>query len=187
MANPRRKSIALEAPQTIEAATDLAGRYIGLLIEAEKMRLDADAHIAAIEKARDEFVKPIEQAMKDMFGQLRAWWAVAEPAMTSGKRKSILLAGAVLGKRMSTPRLSLGNKKPDFVIGALDEAQLDDFIRVRKSLDKPALLKALAMEGPDAEALAVIGLRRVQAEEFFIDRAGDPAPVEIVPHAEEEA
>lgn len=186
-AAPRRKAPRLLAPQTIEEATALLGRYIDGLTEIESLRADADVHIAAIQSARDQVVKPIEEALKDMFRQLRAWWAVAAPAITDGKRKSVEIAGALIGERRAPPKLSLGNKKPEDVIDALLYAQMFDFVRVKDSLDKPALLKALADATSDlAVALRHLGLDRVQADEFFIDRAArEPADPETVPTGED--
>ena len=61
--------------------------------------------IAAIMAARDGFVAPLDQRAKDIFKQLRAWWGVAAPALTEGKRKSVIIAGCKIGERTSTPAL----------------------------------------------------------------------------------
>jgi phage host-nuclease inhibitor protein Gam len=177
-ARPRRKAPKLAAPQTIEEATALLGDYAAKLTKAAKIRADADASIAAIQAARDEFLKPLEEGMKDLFRQLRAWWAVAGPAITEGKRKSAEIAGCIVGERTTTPKLALGNRKAeDWIADLLDDPDLTDFVRVKEELDRQALIKAIGDPKHAAnDKLLILGLRRSQTDEFFIDRAAEKAP-----------
>lgn len=56
------------------------------------------------------------------------------------------------------------------VVAILDQKR-PDFIRVVKSVDKEALLAARSLMKP--EDLAVLGLRVIQSEEFFVDPKKD--------------
>ena len=193
----RRKAVAQPAPQTIEEAAQLAGRYGGFLTSIEQLRADADAAIAQIEATRDAAIAPIEEEAKGIFLQLRAWWAVAGPTLTEGKRKSHELAGVVLGVRTTPPSLSTGKMKAPDAIAALLRLAVDRMkkkdlgrrllvlVRVKRELDRPAILKELASEdlGP---LLRDAGFAPKQKEEFFIDRAAKEAPaVEEVREAAE--
>jgi phage host-nuclease inhibitor protein Gam len=195
----RRKAPRQLAPQTIEEATTLLGRYSEILTSVETLRADADAAIAQIEAVRDTLVAPIEEEAKSIFLQLRAWWGVAGGELTEGKRKSHELAGCVLGERTTPPSLAIGKMKTAEAVAALyrravelrDEAEqraeaaaeadrIRKLVRTKMELDKPAILRELASNdlGPTIVAL---GFSSRQKEEFFIDRAAPkPAAVEEV-------
>lgn len=179
----RRKAPKQDAPQTMEQATDMLARYIGIVNEIERLRLDADTAIATIEAARDAALKPMEEGAKDLFRQLRAWWAVAGDAITEGKRKSAEIAGCLIGVRTTTPALKLpkGMKEVDAVdwLLSLRWAGARALLRIKESLDKPAILKLLGTEA--GAILARKGFVASQREEFFIDRAAPkPADPEMV-------
>lgn len=205
----RRKALRQTAPQTIEEATELLGRYAGIITEIERLRADADASIAAIQAARDGFVAPLEQAAKELFLQLRAWWGVAGEMLTEGKRKSCELAGCILGVRTTPPSLKMPAKDEEAAL-ILQNAGFADFLRVKLSVDKPAVLKVLSA-GQELESLRnqaandaarelideieariarlrELGFKPKQKEEFFIDRAApkpaNPEEVEIAEAAE---
>ena len=199
----RRKAVAQQAPQTIEEAADLAGRYAGMLTEVERLRAEADASIAQIEAARDGFIAPIEEEAKGLFLQLRAWWSVAGATLTEGKRKSYELAGCVLGVRTTPPSLKMPGKD-EVAAGLLVGEGLNGFVTVKLSVDKRAVLRELTalpqmreqlddkIQGFDegmalltrieeAEKAIRLGFAPKQKEEFFIDRAAPkPANPEIV-------
>lgn len=166
----RRKSTKLDAPQTMEEATALLFEHLDLARRAETLRADADASIAQIEGVRDALLGPVEEALKASFLQLRTWWTANRLELTDGKRKSIELAGALIGERTTPPSLKL---ERGLTLGTLVEKLLaagwDDLIRVKRSADKPAILKRLA--GDHAREVAAIGVSIHQADEFFIDRA----------------
>lgn len=188
MASPRRKTPALEAPQTIESATALLGRYAELLTGCEQIRADADVSIAAIQAARDALVKPLEEECKDIFRQLSRWWAVAGVAMTEGKRKSVDIAGCTIGIRTATPSLKLpkGSKEDDIVTWLRDLADsgylwASTLLRVKYNLEKPELIKVLRLSSPSTAGKFLIdkGMSVAQPDQFFIDRAkSEPAPAD---------
>jgi phage host-nuclease inhibitor protein Gam len=183
----RRKAARLEAPQTIEEVTSLLADYADIITGVEELRADADSSIAAIQAERDRMVAPLEERAKDIFRQLRAWWAVAGDEITEGKRKSVKLAGCLIGVRTTTPKLSTGKMKVKAAIEKLLSfgGDFDSLIRVKQSLDKPAILKALVSE-TDGPRLKEAGFSAAQKDEFFIDRAAaKPAAVEEVREAAE--
>ena len=189
MAAARRKAPTQIAPQTIQEATATIDKYMAMQATVDQLKADADASIQQIEGARDAMVAPLEQAQKELFKQLRAWWAVAKDQLTEGKRKSIELAGAIIGERTNTPSLKLpkGVNQEDFIekIRAALEEKADSYIRTKLELDKQAIIKTLRKgeDDPMAERLATLGAAVSQADQFFIDRAGkreaDPELVDV--------
>jgi len=184
----RRKAPKLEAPQTIEEAVAQIVEYRDILDKVEELKLDAATAIAKIEGARDEFAAPLDQRAKDLFRQLRAWWGVAAPSLTEGKRKSITLAGCKIGERTSTPALKHDGIKADALIDELAELGLDELLRMSTKLDKQACIAAISDNTELGQVLIWLGARNHQAEEFFIDRAekkdGDTQPVDLLEAAE---
>lgn len=181
MSTPRRKSDRLDAPQTIEEATLLIANYLDVSLGVEELRADAETSIAQIRAIRDELLAPLEQQLKDEFLQLRTWWAVAAPSLTDGKRRSVELAGAVIGERLTPPSLKLakGLTLPALVEKLL-KAGWDGLVRTKHEADKPAILKMLA--GDHARMVAALGVEAIRKDEFFIDRVkeagADPELVE---------
>ena len=192
MAQHRRKAPRQQAPQTMEEARSQAARYIELLDTIDRVKLDALTARDRIDAARDEVVKPLEEEAKALFRQLRPWWAANRDELTDGKRKSILLAGAQIGERTTTPALSLpkGMSLARFV-EILQLKRLKSLLRIKPSLDKPACVRALrsleiedvGTHATDADhithslqqglgrELVELGATVTQKDEFFIDRA----------------
>lgn len=183
----RRKSTVQNAPTTIEEATALLAEYATTMTALEEARAEADSAIAAIEGARDQLCKPHEERLKDVFNQLRAWWAVAGEHVTDGKRRSTEIAGCQIGIRTTPPALKSPNwLKPENLIAQLIEwDQGDEFLTTTVKLNKPAIISTLrGAEGyAQTELSKTFGFTVTQKDEFFIDRVKreQPADPEIVP------
>ncbi|WP_370176275.1 host-nuclease inhibitor Gam family protein [Sphingobium abikonense] len=183
----RRKAPKQEAPQTIEDAVVLIAEYRDILNKTDELKLDADTSIAAIMAARDGFVAPLDQRAKDIFKQLRAWWGVAAPALTEGKRKSVIIAGCKIGERTSTPALKHDGMKAEALVDQLAELGLAELLRMSTKLDKQACIAAISDNSELGQVLLWLGARNHQTEEFFIDRAEQKEPATLPVEIEEEA
>lgn len=185
----RRKAPPQNAPTTLPEAIDRLKAYLGKIAAIERLKADADKSIATIEAARDAATAPLEIEVKDLFLELRAWWAVAGEEMTEGKRKSIELAGALIGQRTTPHSLKLPRGKPTAeIVDDLLDALGGDFLITTNKLDKAAIVKTLRLQldpdDPD-DAIALreqhilgtdLSLTVTQREEFFIDRAAPKQP-----------
>ncbi len=180
----RRKAAPQQAPTTLPEAIATLERYLATSGEIDRTKADADRAILAIQTSRDELVAPMKAQAEDLFLQLRAWWGVAGPDMAKG-RKSIELAGALIGIRTTTPSLKLprGMKVEQAV--AFVQAIVADYpgagnlLRVKTELEKPALIKLLRSStavGPVVERISRGGFTVAQRDEFFIDRAAPKEP-----------
>lgn len=182
---PRRKAPRIDAPTTIEQATAMIAKYLDMSAMVEQTRAEADAAIRAIEEARDLAIAPTELAIRDMFAQLRTWWAVARDDMTLGNRRSIDLAGATIGERITPPALKLPKGwRVEDAVNFLDSLKTmwpiaGDFLRVRTDIEKPALIKLLSNStspSPMRDRILEEGFTTQQRDEFFIARAArEPA------------
>lgn len=176
---PRRKATSLNAPQTLDQAIAMIARYLEVSANIDQIAADADASIRQIEEARDGFALPLKAELDDLFGQLSRWWAVAAPDLTKDKRRSMEIAGALIGIRTTPPSLKLpkGMKEVDAVSwlqGLRDKIGLI-FLRTKTTLDKPALIKELGDEaGATGTMLKLKGFTRASKDEFFIARATAP-------------
>jgi phage host-nuclease inhibitor protein Gam len=194
----RKKSAALAAPSNIEEATALLGRYAEISAHIEEMKASANLSITAIQAERDAFIKPLEEQLKTLFTQARAWWAVAGETLTEGKRKSTEIAGCEIGVRMSNPALKLpkGVTAPA-LIPLLRPGCGDAFIRTKEELNRAAMITALRWVTPGRDPadtaeyatwcgaellrdeLTRLGLSVNQQDEFYIDCAKtEPAPAD---------
>lgn len=169
MAPPRRTAPKIEAPQTLEAAIALIAEYRDLNDTVEQLNADASSAIAQIEAARDAMAKPLEVRASNLFLQLRAWWAVAAPELTQGKRKSVPLAGCNIGERTSPPALKLRKIKMADLIEKLLAGKKLPLLRITHKLDKPTAIKAIQAADENGRFLSELGATVAQGEEFFID------------------
>lgn len=167
----RRKTTAQPAPQTLDQAIDLLTRYSTIAAGLAQVEVDRAEAKAKIDAAADKLVVPMEVELAEIVRQLKPWWAVASEELTNGKRKSIELAGCLIGQRMSTPKLiylgkALGKANTDAAIAEVEACRYAQLLRLKKELDKPAILKALA-DGD--EIVTGMGFGSRQREEFFVD------------------
>lgn len=169
----RRTSPAQRAPQSREQAIVLLDRYAAIAAEVDKVAAEALADVAATKAAAAAIVAPLEAEAKEIVKAVKTWWAASIDELTGGKRKSIELAGCVLGYRMSPPKVHFAGGTDDVAAAALLGAGLGDaLVRTSVAPDKPAILRQL--EGEDADAAAALrdlGFAVRQSESFFIDVA----------------
>lgn len=121
-------------------------------IEAER-----DAAVAALHQCADADLVPLVGQRAAIEAALAAWWDAAGAELTQGRRKSIELAGCVLGTRARSGKVVVSGAL-DAVIEALRGVPrlARRYLRQRFELDKAEIAKGLS--GRDAEALAALGL-----------------------------
>ena len=175
----RLRSPAQRAPQTLEEATAIAGRFATLDAMAASIEASRQRMLVKINGDADTSIAPIVAEMKDIVKRLKPWFAGNYDELTKGERKSIEIGGCHVGYRVSPPKVTFEGTDADG-LAALLESGLDDLVRVVRSIDKPAVLKAL--EGEDASSVTALGFTIAQPELFFVDRLQPkPDPVADVP------
>lgn len=171
----RLKSPAQPAPQTLGEAIAMLTRFSAISAGLDQIEVDRAESKAAIDAAADKLAAPMRESLKDMARQLKPWWSVAGGELTEGKRKSIELAGCLIGTRMTTPKLGFQGKEAD-AVEILVAEDLAAYVRQKLTLDKQSLLGSLAKGGDAAARLRLFGFTRRQREEFFIDRVPPKEP-----------
>ncbi|WP_066477438.1 MULTISPECIES: host-nuclease inhibitor Gam family protein [unclassified Sphingomonas] len=164
----RRKAPARQAPATLAEATELAARYVAVNHEIEHLDAIGEAMIAGIKEELDLKLAPLQEEARAIFDQLRSWWPTAR-ADVAGDRRSIELAGAQIGERLSPPAVVL--RKGLTVKAAIDAVaeqfgRASAYLRTKLELDRAEILKGIQAE-PEGE-LARLGFAVGQADEFFI-------------------
>lgn len=181
---PRRKSPAVDAPQTLDEAISLLDRSSCLMASLSSLEADREASIAAIHAAHDALAGPVEIEVKSLFTRLKPWWEVASDQLTDGKRKSIELGGCVIGTRTANPSLKLPKgTSADDVIEMLMNYGLAQFVNLKTTLNKAAIITALRQPVGRIQEMLVCDVKVSvsQAEEFFIDRLPPkPAGTEVI-------
>lgn len=185
----RLKSPAQQAPQTLGEAIALLTKFSAISAGLDQIEVDRAESKAAIDAAADKLAAPMREGLKDMARQLKPWWSVAGGELTEGKRKSIELAGCLIGTRMPPPKLAWPGKVDGAIALLLDDPLLEEHVRTKLTLDKQSLLKALAAGDAKATRLLLLGFTRRQREEFFIDRVPpkEPATEQVEDVAAEDA
>lgn len=139
----RLRSPAQRAPQTKAQALALLERFAARSAEIASIEADRQALLAAANAAADALLVPLAAELKDILKQLKPWWAASFDELTGGKRKSIELAGCVIGYRINPPKVSFVGGDEDAAVAALLGAELEALVRTKQSPDKPAILKLL--------------------------------------------
>lgn len=185
----RLKTPAAPAITSLAELTERVGRFATLSAEIERLEAETNEAIAALKAELAQRQQPLAAEMKAILTAAKPWWAANSGQLTDGKRKSVELAGCLIGERLSKPALAF--PKPEEHAIALVE-RWPALLRVKTELDKPAILKALGYTPPDVasdadlvpimeamdlrDGLAQLGFGVTQKEEFFIARASQDAP-----------
>lgn len=161
----RRRSQALPVPQTAQEARALLAE-IGALDKAIAGLADQSAQeIAAIKASYDYYIAPLTDTAKEKFLALKSWFEANQDTLPKG-RKSIDWPEGQLGYRLSPPALKVAADQEQAVIDRLDLICRDDLFRIKRSIDKPAMIRALR-EDDRLNSLLEDRVEIVQAHEFF--------------------
>lgn len=161
---------AIRQPRSIKAATALLERFAELDGQIEQIETERQDAIAAINARADTAANDLIAERDKIAEKLEPWWGESAAELTEGKRKSIELGGCMIGSRTGRAKLTVEGAEKDVVaaLGGLRWAKL--FLRVKTSLDRTALLKAV--DGKHRVALAELGIARGEGQEtFFVERA----------------
>lgn len=157
----RVKRRVVTVPQSLEEAADFvrrigqAKREIEHLAERLTMKIDR-LKAVAVEKAT-----PREATIEELFDGLFVFAQAHREALSEkGRRKTVVLSSGQFGWRM--PPSSVHVRGVSTVIARLESLGLDRFLRVKKELNKEAIL------AEPYTATAVEGIVIQQEEEFFV-------------------
>lgn len=164
---------AIREPRSIDAATRLAERFAVLESRIEVEEAARNDAIAKANASADEALGPLIEERDLIAAKVSTWWGKGGREQALGakpKSKSIELGGCILGERAGKATLSVAGQPAD-VVGQLAKRRwASELLRKTVSLDKPAVLKAMA--GKRATELKELGFAIVPGlDQFFIKRA----------------
>lgn len=151
---------------TLDEATEYASRYALLDGRLAKLEASRKAKHARIDAVADAAIAPIVTELGEIFSRLEAWWPNVGEELRKGK-KSIELAGAVMGTKLGNAKLTTPADEQSAIAALKRSAWGRVLVRTTDSFDKAAIKKALA--GAQKRALLALGFSSDQAESFFID------------------
>lgn len=160
----------MRVPKSLPAATALVERFA--LIDAELSRIEAvrTAAIVAANQVADEAGASLLVEREDLVTALGKWWPGAAPNLTKGKRKSIELAGCVIGSKSGRAKLALDCEEEPVIAAMAKLRWAKSLLQIKLSLRRTAILAALS--GPRAGELGKLGFRIDDGTEmFYIERA----------------
>lgn len=157
--------IRVNAPA--EQLTLLLERFAELGVEldlADAARTDA---IAAANVAADEIALPIIKEMDEIRAAVEPWWKRNGANLLTGKRKTVELAGCMIGSKAGRASLQFTGGDDAAATAALQAHRwAKPYVRVTFAPDKTAIGAALA--GKHAKQLAELGFSKPAGAETFV-------------------
>ena len=182
----KTKAPAIDVPQSDEAADAILRAYGQQRRALERIETRLKEQTAALKEQAEADAKPIEDALKTMFGQLQAYAAAHRDRLTDkGKSKTVAMPAGQLGWRSRPPsvRWSKGVKAEDVLDGVRALAKrlfarnnpedqkrgvaVQGFIRTKHEPNKEAMLASPEL------AMLIDGVEIGSAgEEFYVEPVG---------------
>lgn len=158
------------SPEGLDGATALLGRYASLSAFRDRIEASRQSKLARINAAADAAIAPIVTELNNITTAMEPWWALSRQEILVGKKKSAEIGGCQIGNKASPAKVAFDFVNDDAAIDAIGEirgaAKL--LLKVKPSLDRPAILRMLGATSGMATALKKAGFRSVQDELFFI-------------------
>lgn len=181
----RRKSNAVDAPQSLSEALPLLGEYARLEAIISQAAAERERGIAALHDDYNAIAAPLVNELATLTLRIKAWFEANRSSLTLDKRKSIEIGGCEIGHRTGNPRLKQPKGMTDELtitwLKLQNAAWARVFIRVTETLDKAAMIKAIRLAKPSVATTALNegGYGTAQSEAFFIQSAA-PQPEAMV-------
>ncbi|CAN5369463.1 hypothetical protein BH10PSE14_BH10PSE14_04500 [soil metagenome] len=155
-------------PKTMAAAIKLLERFSALGGELAATEANRSAAIAATNKVADALALPVLTEMAKIHARIEPWWPLNKAELTKGKRKSVELAGCMIGSKLGNTVLEHGFASDELALAALQAARwARPYVSVKYSIDRAATLSAL--DGAHKERLAALGFKATPgADNFFL-------------------
>lgn len=177
----RKKTAAVQAPQTREEALGLLREYGEITAQTERLEAGRkDAH-AKIDSEIDAELGPLADKLEETHERLRIWWAGAGSKEAGGNR-SVILAGSRIGLRKTPAKVTHKGMTVKKAVQAVLGSGLRKLLTVKTSLNKPAIQELLGKadlkkgEQQDQEQLRSLGFDLESVDEFFIDPEPNKRP-----------
>jgi phage host-nuclease inhibitor protein Gam len=157
-------------PRTVDAATPLCERFADIEAQVALIANARNDAIAGANAAADKRLAPLIEEREQIRSKLEPWWAKAGDKLLDGVKKTLELGGCIIGTRKGKDALGEPSDTKATIVKLETDARCKALVRVTKSIDKPAVAKAL--DGELADGLKAIGFHTVEGvDEFVLSRA----------------
>ena len=155
----------------VEQATEVLERYAQLGAEIDLNEVSRQDAIAAVNVAHDMVALPIVTERDELRAVLEPWWKRMGAALLKGKRKTVEIAGCIIGSKKASAKLAFAHGDDEAAIAALKPHRwAKPYIRVTTSVDKTAIKAAL--DGKHSDQLKALGFSLDGGvDTFVLDRA----------------
>jgi hypothetical protein len=157
--------IRINAPA--EQLTPLLERFAQLGVEldlAEAARADG---YAAVNSIADKIALPIVKEMDEIRAAVEPWWKRNGASLLTGKRKTVELAGCMIGSKAGRSSLQFAGGDDTAATAALQAHRwAKPYVRVTYAPDKTAI--GTALTGKHAKQLAELGFSKPAGAETFV-------------------
>ena len=154
-----------------EELESVFGEYAAAVIETRSLKAELEESIRKTRAGYEAAFACLDETADALYADINAW-AAGHPEEFKD-RKSLELLHGTIGFRTSPPRVTIPRGADEDALAAtLADSGLDCYTRVRRELDKPAILAAVAdtdTADQSEEVLAAYGIRVKQGERFFAD------------------
>lgn len=152
---------------SLTEAQQAANSYASANIKMDKLTAEMNEKLTAV---REKYEPQITEITESMAEQVDVLEAFAKSTRHNWDAKSAELANCIIGFRTNPP--SLTKKKGitwDTVVALMQNNRLlKPFIRIKKDVDKAALLKAQT-DAKLVKQMEAVGMLIEQEEQFFVD------------------
>jgi hypothetical protein len=161
----------LRADAPIEKGTASCEQYAGLAYKLDAIEARRTRNIGTINALCDRAAAPILAEMQMLEEQLKPWWLRIVDKVTEGKRKSAELGGCMIGTKDKAASLAIDGDEAAIVEQLKGQRWAKGYLRTTVSIDKVAVLKAVAATNPHAQKLTAAGFSKTSPEPtFFVKR-----------------
>lgn len=157
--------IRVNAPA--EQLTPLLERFAQLGVELDLADAARNDAIAAANTAADQIALPIVKEMDEIRAAVEPWWKRNGANLLTGKRKTVELAGCMIGSKAGRSSLQFAGGDDAAATAALQAHRwAKPYVRVTYAPDKTAI--GTALTGKHAKQLAELGFSKPAGAETFV-------------------
>jgi phage host-nuclease inhibitor protein Gam len=171
MKNKTRIKVTLPNISSREEAEAEIGEIIFLTTEQLKLTAEMDAELAEVRKQYESILGTLARQSNEKKKALCAW-ALANLDQFPKGRKSLEFTQGTIGFRTGTPKLALLSRAwtwEKVLTFLTSKLRFGEFVRVKKEVDKDAILGAVSAKEFDEADLKFCGMKVVQDESFFVE------------------
>ena len=155
------KADAIEPVAHEKEAEAFLLRIGNLQREVERLNADMNDEISLIRKRYEQKAIKLNDEIQEKFSRLHVWAEANKATLLKGKSKTAKLATGELSWRTPPPSVSV--RKEDEVVVALKAAGMSDFVRIKETVNKDAILSS---DENKARASSIKGISIKQTEQF---------------------